>query len=165
MSSAETILIIDDDTVSLDILAKKLTKHGYRCLTLASGEKALSTIREQKAKLVILDIIMPGLSGMDVLQQLREEYQPTELPIIMASVRDDTEDIVKALHLGANDYLVKPVDIEIALTRIKTQLEIARLSQEVSLKHKDKNNVIDLPSKSQASGHERTSAQKKRAGG
>jgi diguanylate cyclase (GGDEF)-like protein/PAS domain S-box-containing protein len=82
----------------------------------------LQRIQEEPVDLVLLDVEMPGISGLDALQTLRECYSPIQLPIIMVTAKDQSEDIIKALNLGANDYLTKPIDFPVALARIRTQL-------------------------------------------
>ena len=72
--------------------------------------------------LVLLDIEMPIISGLDALKAIREVYSPIEMPVIMVTAKDQSEDMVKALSLGANDYLTKPIDFPVALARIGTQL-------------------------------------------
>jgi diguanylate cyclase (GGDEF)-like protein/PAS domain S-box-containing protein len=81
----------------------------------------LERIQEEPVDLVLLDVEMPGISGLDALQTLRGRYSPIELPIIMVTAKDQSEDIVTALNLGANDYLTKPIDFPVALARIRTQ--------------------------------------------
>lgn len=80
--------------------------------------------------LILLDIMMPGVSGLEVLKLIRTEYSRFELPVIMQTARDRNSDIVNALKIGANDYLVKPINIEVAKARIGTQLELSTLYAE-----------------------------------
>ena len=85
--------------------------------------------------LILLDIMMPNLSGTEILNRLRKKFNRFELPIIMVTSKDESASIVEALKLGANDYVTKPVNIEIAIARIQTQLQIKKLLKE-SLKAK-----------------------------
>jgi serine/threonine protein kinase len=103
---------------------RRLKRAGYVVTAAENGAKALELIDNEKFHLVLLDILMPGLSGIDVLQAVRIKYSLTELPIIMATAVDDTEEVVKALDLGANDYVIKPFDFPIVLARIKTHLRM-----------------------------------------
>src|SRR5207245_2829865 len=87
-----------------------------------SAKELLQRVKEDGIDLVLLDIEMPEVSGLDALQALREAYAPIELPIIMVTAKNQSDDIVKALELGANDYLTKPIDFPVALARIGAQL-------------------------------------------
>ena len=86
------------------------------------GQKALSAIQDEHVDLVLLDIMMPGISGIEVLKKVREKLSDDELPIIMATAKTDSDDVVTALDLGANDYVTKPIDFPIVLARINAQL-------------------------------------------
>ncbi|HEY3417774.1 MAG TPA: diguanylate cyclase [Armatimonadota bacterium] len=116
------ILIVDDDAMSREILSRRLSPFGYATTTAAGGEEALVLIGEQRFDLVLLDITMPGLSGMDTLAALRAQFTVTDLPIIMVTAQQESEAIVGALAQGANDYVTKPIDFPVALARIRTQL-------------------------------------------
>ena len=87
-----------------------------------NGESALAQIRSSSFDLVLLDSMMPGLSGVEVLKTLRAEHTPDQLPVIMVTALTDSSKIVEALNLGANDYVTKPVDFPVALARIHSQL-------------------------------------------
>ena len=86
-------------------------------------------IKETEFDLVLLDIEMPGVSGLDALVAIRKTYSPIQLPVIMVTARSHSEDIVNGLELGANDYITKPVDFPVALARIHTQLSHAARSR------------------------------------
>jgi class 3 adenylate cyclase len=88
-------------------------------------------IEKQDFDLVLLDVMMPGLSGIDVLKRLRERWPESDLPVVMATARDATEDVVEALRLGANDYVTKPLDFAVVLARVETQLSLRRQKQEI----------------------------------
>ena len=96
-----------------------------------NGRRALDMIATQAFDLIVLDIMMPGLSGLEVLEDLRQRYAPSELPVIMATAKDQSEDIVLALQLGANDYVTKPLDFPVVLARVQTQLSLKRAMQEI----------------------------------
>ena len=83
-------------------------------------------IRDREYDIVLLDIMMPEVSGYDVLEEVRKDWTPMELPIIMATAKDQGEDVVSAFKLGANDYITKPIDFPVALARIETQLSRKR---------------------------------------
>ncbi len=116
------ILIVDDNPYNLELLSRRLIRRGYRTTCVENGEQALAKIFEGGVDLVLLDIMMPGMNGMEVLAQARERHSKTALPIIMVTSKGESEDVVDALNHGANDYVVKPVDFPVALARIQTQL-------------------------------------------
>ena len=92
------------------MLSRRLIKRGYAVLTADGGARALEMVRAESVDLILLDIEMPGMTGLEVLKTLRETSTRADLPVIMATARDQGEDIVEALSLGANDYVTKPLD-------------------------------------------------------
>ncbi len=105
-----TVLVVDDNELNRDMLGRRLEKKGYRVLTACDGASALDLIAAQPIDLILLDIEMPGLTGLDVLREVRKTRTGLQLPILMATARTDSVDIVQALEAGANDYVVKPLD-------------------------------------------------------
>src|SRR6202030_3797747 len=129
MSRTNRLLIVDDNELNRDMLARRLERKGYE-VVLADGARQLTQrIREGNVDIVLLDIEMPEISGLEALKTLRQTHSPIELPIIMVTAKNQSEDIVKALDLGANDYLTKPVDFPVALARIATQLSHKRAQE------------------------------------
>lgn len=124
------ILIIDDDKINSKFLARMLEKKDFEVYILHSGKTCLEFIQSNKTEIVLLDIMMPDMSGIEVLKQIRETFKPVELPVIMVTAKSETTDVTEALNLGANDYLTKPVTIDIAVARIKTQLNIVDLNRD-----------------------------------
>lgn len=118
------LLVVDDDTTTRRALAMRLQAHGFRILTAASGEEALAVIAGQPVDLMLLDMRMPGLSGLDVLQLVRREFSTVQLPVIMVTVSEQRADVVHALQAGASDYIVKPGDMPVMIARIQTQLSL-----------------------------------------
>jgi class 3 adenylate cyclase len=126
-----TLLVVDDVEMNRDMLSRRLSSRGYTVLTAASGEEALETIAGHELDLVLLDVMMPGMSGLEVLQRLRQTRSVAELPVIMATARDRGEDVVEALRLGANDYVTKPLDFPVVLARTESQLALKRAMEEI----------------------------------
>jgi diguanylate cyclase (GGDEF)-like protein len=122
----QTILIVDDVPDNRTILARRFSKYGYQIVQADSGDAALKLIGEQTFAAVLLDIEMPGTNGLEVLRRLRTTHGESDLPIIMVTARADGSDVAKAIELGANDYITKPVDFVAALARVKTQIERSR---------------------------------------
>jgi diguanylate cyclase (GGDEF)-like protein/PAS domain S-box-containing protein len=116
------ILIVDDNEMNRDMLARRLERKGYGIRVAEGARGLLERVQDEPVDLVLLDVEMPEISGLDALQTLRGRYSPIQLPIIMVTAKDQSEDIVKALSLGANDYLTKPIDFPVALARIHTQV-------------------------------------------
>jgi diguanylate cyclase (GGDEF)-like protein/PAS domain S-box-containing protein len=117
-----SLIIVDDNQMNRDALSRRLERKGYTVHVAEEGQRALALIAQQPFDLVLLDIEMPVMSGLEVLQVLRATYAPTQLPIIMVTAKTQSADIVEALRLGANDYVTKPIDFPVALARIHTQL-------------------------------------------
>ena len=121
------ILVVDDEEVNCDLLRRRLERKGYSVDTVGDGSGALEKIQNEHFNMVLLDIMLPVVDGITVLKTIREEFSASELPVIMVSAKDDSEGIVEALQLGANDYITKPVDFPVALARIDTQLSHRRM--------------------------------------
>jgi two-component system, sensor histidine kinase and response regulator len=123
------ILVVDDSEINRDILSRRLRREGYAVVLAENARQALDLINVNKFDLVILDILMPEIDGLEMLQIIRQSRSITQVPIIMATAKDQTADIVEALRCGANDYVTKPIDMPILLARIDTQLRVKRLAQ------------------------------------
>ena len=117
-----------------DMLARRLERKGYVINVAAGAQDILERVGQNTVDLLLLDVEMPEISGIDALQELRKTYSQVELPIIMVTAKSQSEDIVKALDLGANDYLTKPIDFPVALARIRTQLSIKKCGRVVARK-------------------------------
>jgi diguanylate cyclase (GGDEF)-like protein/PAS domain S-box-containing protein len=130
MSSLQSrLLIVDDNEMNRDMLARRLTRNGYLVDIAESAKQLMHHIKHNRVDLILLDIEMPDVSGLDALKTLRESYSPIQLPVIMVTAKNQSEDVVKALNLGANDYVTKPVDLPVALARIGTQLSHKRAQE------------------------------------
>jgi diguanylate cyclase (GGDEF)-like protein/PAS domain S-box-containing protein len=116
------LLVVDDDENNRDMLSRRLQRAGFDVETASSGAEALLLIKDHAYDLVLLDTMMPGMTGTAVLKLLRAAHSPEDLPVIMVTALTESEKIVEAIGLGANDYVTKPVDYPVALARIKSQL-------------------------------------------
>ena len=123
------VLVVDDNENNRKILARWLTRNGYSVSVADSARALLERIRDEAVDLVLLDIEMPDISGLDALVEIRRTYSAVRLPVIMVTARNESEDIVKGLELGANDYLTKPIDFQVALARVRTHLSHMRAEQ------------------------------------
>lgn len=143
------ILVVDDDEANRESLSRRLRRRGMDVDLAVDGADALARIAETTYDLILLDVMMPGMSGLDVLRRVRETRPPTQLPIIMATANDGSDDIAEALELGANDYVTKPIDFTVALARVKTQLDMGRavrqvmdLKRDLSLRNAELENAV-----------------------
>lgn len=121
-SRPHRVLIVDDNEMNRDMLSRRLERKGYLVQEAESARCLVERIQKDPVDVVLLDIEMPEISGLDALQALRAHYAPIELPVIMVTAKDRSEDIVAALDLGANDYVTKPIDFPVAFARIQTQV-------------------------------------------
>jgi CheY-like chemotaxis protein len=121
-----TLLVVDDLPANRDLMVRRLERSGFQVLAAGSGPEALELVRRGSVDMVLLDIMMPGMTGIDVLRTLRATRSPAALPVIMVTAKTDSEDVVEALSLGANDYVTKPIDYPVALARIETHLRTTR---------------------------------------
>jgi adenylate cyclase len=121
------ILIADDQPMNVDILQMRLAVHGYELLTAADGEEALAVARAQLPDLILLDIMMPKMDGLEVCRLLKGDAALPFMPIIMVTAKADTKDIVAGLEAGADEYLTKPVDQAALVARVKSMLRIKAL--------------------------------------
>jgi len=113
------------------MLSRRLAARGYTVRIAEDGTRALELIATDRPELVLLDVMMPGISGLEVLRTVRGQLSMAELPVIMATARDGSEDVVEALRLGANDYVTKPLDFPVVLARVQTQLALKRQKDEI----------------------------------
>ena len=120
------ILVVDDNAMNLELLVRRLEKRGFSTDTASGGGEALNKIAANTYDLVLLDINMPDIDGVQVLEQVRKTHDQTALPIVMVSARDESESIADAINKGANDYITKPIDFPVALARIQTQLSVQK---------------------------------------
>jgi len=136
------LLVVDDEPANRDLLSRRLAAEGYEVVAVADGHSALHRIAQGGLDAVLLDVVMPGMSGLEVLESIRREHEVTRLPVILATALDGSEHIVEGLRLGANDYVTKPLDLPTVQARIECQLaakrahdEISRLAQQLEIRN------------------------------
>ena len=130
--TAATILIIDDNEMNRDMLGRRLERAGYQAILAEGGRQGLELIEQQPIDLVLLDIMMPDFNGIETLTAIRAKYTMAQLPIIMATAKDRSEDMLQAFDLGANDYVVKPIDLPVVLARIQSHLRLIQSASQSS---------------------------------
>jgi serine/threonine protein kinase len=128
----QTLLVVDDNEMNRDLLSRRLERKGFQVRTAVDGMQALEMIGESPFDLVLLDVMMPGLTGLDVLRALRQTRSAIDLPVIMVTAKDESQDIVEALELGANDYVTKPIDFAVVLARVQAQLRLRAVSRQAA---------------------------------
>ncbi len=121
--SNSKILIVDDNKTNCDVLERRLKSKKFDCTVAMSGKEALKLISQVDYDLILLDVLMPEINGLEVLMETRKKYDLDKLPVIMVSSFDDVESISKCLLLGANDYLPKPLNSTILLAKVAATLE------------------------------------------
>ncbi len=128
---SEKILLVDDDEVNSFVVSEKIKKKGLDIVVLNDPLRFEETFKEVNPCLVILDLMMPGISGLEILASIRKRFNTNEMPVIIMTSRDEPLQVVDALEAGANDYIAKPVNIEVATCRIKVQLAQVELVQQL----------------------------------
>lgn len=123
------LLVVDDDLANLELLSRRLTRQGYEVTTVDGGQKALDMLEKQNFDLIVLDMLMPGLSGIQVLRQLKSNPVLRPIPVIMISALDDTDSVVQCISLGAEDYVFKPFNPVLLKARVGAALEKYRLRE------------------------------------
>jgi two-component system alkaline phosphatase synthesis response regulator PhoP len=132
----QKILVVDDEEDILELLRFNLAKEGYDVSTASTGEEALSTARAESPDLILLDLMLPGMDGLEVARRLKGEPSTKNLPIVMLTAKGEESDIVTGLELGADDYITKPFSRKVLAARIRAVL---RRKQG---KPKDENGVL-----------------------
>jgi two-component system cell cycle response regulator len=121
-----TILVADDEPVNRALIQRRLERQGYHVLTAQNGSEAVEKTKEALPDLVILDVMMPEMDGMDACRLIKENERTRDIPIIFLSARDETEMKVSGLSLGANDYISKPFKAEELLARVHVAIRLKR---------------------------------------
>ena len=119
-SQPKTVLIVDDERSIRYVLSKQLEELGYQCMAVSSGQEAVAHLAQQRVDLVLLDVRMPGMSGLDVLRYLRAEHPLAR--VVMLTALADTDLAAQALRLGASDYVTKPYSLEDLSARLQKAL-------------------------------------------
>lgn len=132
-----SILIVDDDEMNRDMLSRRLAREGYAVSTAPDGQSALALMAVESYDLVLLDLLMPGIDGFVVLEKIREEPKWKETSVIVLSALQERESVVRCVHLGADDYLVKPFEMITVKSRIWRCLEHRRIRKRLQ--------GVDLP--------------------
>lgn len=123
------VLVVDDEPDLLELAQYNLEQNGYEVTCVASGEEALTQVRTHPPDVMILDVLLPGVDGIDVCKALKRDPQTAAVPILMLTARSEEADIVTGLEVGADDYLTKPFSPRVLLARVKAALRRKQTSQ------------------------------------
>ena len=126
------VLAVDDIPLNLLLVKKMLAKFNFQLRTAASGQQALDEVAAQKPDLILLDLMMPGIDGFEVIRRLRAEPETADIQIVILSALNSNEDVIKGYNVGANDFIMKPIIMEKLLSCVVTQMQL------VEAKNKDK---------------------------
>jgi two-component system alkaline phosphatase synthesis response regulator PhoP len=118
----EKILVVDDEEDILELLKFNLSREGYRVFCASSGEKGLKNAREELPDVVVLDLMLPGIDGLQVTRRMKEDKTTKDIPIVMLTAKGEEADIVTGLELGADDYVTKPFSPRVLVARIRAVL-------------------------------------------
>jgi CheY-like chemotaxis protein len=122
--SQYNVLAVDDIPINLLLVQKMLSRFNFEIRTAANGKLALDAVAQKKPDLILLDLMMPGIDGFEVIRRLRENPETADIQIVILSALNSNEDIVKGFNAGANDFIMKPIIMEKLLTCVVTQLQV-----------------------------------------
>ncbi len=128
----ETILIVDDERDILELIDFNLKKEGYRTLVALTGEEALREAAAKGPDLIVLDLMLPGVDGLDVCRRLKQDARTRETPILMVTAKTEDSDIIAGLETGADDYIAKPFSPKVLIARVRAVLRRGRQRAESS---------------------------------
>jgi len=137
MHNPPRILIVDDNETNRDILRTRLGPQGYELIEAGDGEEALSMARQGHPDLILLDVMMPKIDGIEVCRQLKSDTDLPFMPIVLVTAKADSKDVVAGLEAGADEYLTKPVDQAALVARVKSMLRVKELTDQVSAQAAD----------------------------
>jgi DNA-binding response OmpR family regulator len=126
------ILIVDDDPHTIEILTRMLGREGYDCVSAASGAAALETVRGKPIDVILLDVMMPEMDGLQVCEHLRADKTLRQIPVILVTAKDDIETRARGMALGVSEYLTKPINKRELFTRITAQLHSCEINRRLS---------------------------------
>ena len=122
--SKYNVLAVDDIPLNLVLVQKMLSRFNFRIRTASGGQEALDAVATEKPDLILLDLMMPGIDGFEVIRRLREDPATSDIQIVILSALNSNEDVIKGFNAGANDFIMKPIIMEKLLTCVVTQMSI-----------------------------------------
>lgn len=127
--SKYNILAVDDIPLNLLLVQKMLSRFNFRIRTAVNGQQALDAVAEEKPDLILLDLMMPGIDGFEVIRRLRDDAATADIQIVILSALNSNEDVVKGFSLGANDFIMKPIIMEKLLSCVITQMQLVEMKK------------------------------------
>lgn len=122
--SMYSVLAVDDIPLNLLLVQKMLARYNFKMRTAANGQQALDAVSSEKPDLILLDLMMPGIDGFEVIRRLKNNPDTADIRIVILSALNSNEDVVKGFNLGADDFIMKPIIMEKLLSCIVTQLQV-----------------------------------------
>src|SRR6516165_5942203 len=132
-----TILVVDDNEINRDILVTRLISQGYETLQAADGEEALAIVKRSVPDLILLDIMMPNIDGLEVCRRVKNDPALPFIPVILVTAKASSESVVTGLDAGADEYLVKPIDQAALVARVRSALRMKSLHEQVQAQAAD----------------------------
>ena len=129
--AAPSILVVDDQPINVQLLKRKLERSGLRVVAASNGVEALDLVLREKPELILLDVMMPDMDGIEVCQRLQESEATRGIPVIFITAQNDKESKLEGLGVGAVDYITKPIDLDETLARVQTQLRFVAANRQV----------------------------------
>ncbi len=129
--AAPSILVVDDQPINVQLLKRKLEREGLQVSAAYNGLEALDLVKKSKPDLILLDVMMPDMDGIEVCQRLQADEQTRSIPIIFITARTSKEGKIEGLNVGAVDYITKPIDLDETLARVQTQLRFVAINREM----------------------------------
>ena len=130
-------LLVDDNEINLKVLEVRLQKKGFKTTITTNPKEALELLESRTFDLVLLDLVMPEITGLEILDFVRKKHSAIELPVIMTTAQLESSNIVSAFDKGANDYITKPIDFKVTWARIRTHLTIKKLNEDLEKKRQE----------------------------
>lgn len=125
------ILVVDDQPINVQLLKRKLEREGMAVVAAYSGQEALDLVKQEKPELILLDVMMPEMDGIEVCQRLQASEETRSIPVIFVTARTSKEGKLEGLNVGAVDYITKPIDLDETLARVQTQLRFVAINREI----------------------------------
>ena len=122
--SKYNVLAVDDIPLNLVLVQKMLSRFNFKMRTASGGQEALDAVATEKPDLILLDLMMPGIDGFEVIRRLREDPATSDIQIVILSALNSNEDVIKGFNAGANDFIMKPIIMEKLLSCVVTQMSI-----------------------------------------
>jgi two-component system sensor histidine kinase/response regulator len=131
MANPPKILVVDDQPINVQLLKRKLEREGMTVVTSYSGREALDLVKTNRPDLILLDVMMPEMDGLEVCQRLQADLETKAIPVIFITARTSKEGKLEGLGVGAVDYITKPIDLDETLARVQTQLRFVSINREL----------------------------------